>query len=119
VEILRSANSIISSGQLTVAFYQVEAVTEKVQPRRLRAGLYTTSGKLISDQHELTFGILSDNAREREVRVQFVLTREADAANNQEVILRLDERVADTAQYRDYRSARYVLRRSFTSDFDF
>lgn len=118
VEILRSANSIISSGQLTVAFYQVEAVTEKVQPRRLRAGLYTTAGKLISDQHELTFDITSDNAREREVRVQFVLTREADAANNQEVILRLDERVADTAQYRDYRTARYVLRRSFTSDFD-
>jgi hypothetical protein len=53
------------------------------------------------------------------VRVQFVLTREADAANNQEVILRLEERIPDTTRYREYRTARYVLRRSFTSDFDF
>ncbi|MBI1293578.1 BREX-1 system phosphatase PglZ type A [bacterium] len=118
VDILRGTNSVISAGQLTVAFYQLEPVTEKVQARRLRAGIYTNGGALISDQHELTFDSISDNARLREVRVQFVLTREADAANNQEVILRLDEQVADTSHYREYRSARYMLRRSFTSDFD-
>ena len=74
---------------------------------------------MISDQLELTFDIASENARERERRVQFVLTQKADAANGQEVILRLDERVPDTEHYREYRTARYMLRRSFTSDFDF
>ena len=48
-----------------------------------------------------------------------MLTRQADGANGQEVILRLDERVPDTSHYREYKSARYVLRRSFTSDFEF
>ena len=81
--------------------------------------LYTEGGTLISDQHELTFDITSEQARQREVRRQFVLTREAEDANNQEVILRLDEQVEGTSHYRSYRSARYLLRRSFTSDFDF
>ena len=74
---------------------------------------------MISDRHDLVFDFTSDNPRERERLVQFVLTSQAEAANNQEVILRLDERVADTSHYREYKSARYMLRRSFTSDFDF
>ena len=60
-----------------------------------------------------------ENARERELRVQFVLTRQADAANNQDIILRLDERVPETSHFHEYKTARYLLRRSFTSDFDF
>ena len=82
-------------------------------------GIYTQDGVLISDSHDIVFDFASDNARERELSLQFVLTSESDSANNQEVILRLDERVGDTSHYREYKSARYVLRRSFTSDFDF
>ncbi|MBW7886452.1 MAG: BREX-1 system phosphatase PglZ type A [Caldilineaceae bacterium] len=119
VDILRGSSSIISTGQVSVAFYQVEPVTEKVQPRMLRAGIYTEAGVLVSDQHELTFDFTAENGRERELRVQFVLTRQAEAANNQEVILRLEERVPDTTYYREYKAIRYTLRRSFTSDFDF
>ena len=60
---------------------------------------------LISDQHTLTFDFAAENARERELRVQFVLTKAADAANNQEVILKLEEQVPDTAFYSEYKSA--------------
>ena len=119
VEILRSGTSVISTGQLVVSFYQTEAVSDKVQPRTLRAGLYTRGGDLISDQHELAFDFAAEAPRERERRVQFVLTQRAAAANGQEVILRLEEKVPDTGYYREYATARYVLRRSFTSDFDF
>ena len=49
VDIIRGATSIITSGQLAVTFYQTEPVTEKVQPRALRAGIYTQAGELISD----------------------------------------------------------------------
>ena len=119
VDIIRGTTSIITSGQLAVIFYQTEPVTEKVQPRALRVGIYTQAGELISDQHELTFDITSDSARDRERRVQFVLTPKANAANGQEVILRLEEKVPDTTHYREVRTARYTLRRSFTSDFDF
>ena len=119
VEILRGATSIISSGQLSVIFYQAQPASDKVQPRTLRAGIYTQAGELISDRHELTFDLASDNPRDREMQVRFVLSRKADAANGQEVLLKLEERVGATSHYREYKSARYLVRRSFTSDFDF
>jgi len=119
VDILRTGTSTITSGQLSVAFYQTEPATDKVQPRRLRAGVYTQDGLLISNREELRFDMISENARERELPVRFVLTREADAANGQEVILRLEEPVEGTSHHREYKTARYLLRRAFTSDFDF
>jgi uncharacterized protein (TIGR02687 family) len=119
VDILRGASSVITSGQLAVTLYQAGPVTDKIQPRVLRAGIYTEAGELISDSHDLTFDLSSDNPRERELQVRFVLTRKADEANGREVILRLEEKHAGTSHYKEYKSLRYVMRRSFTSDFDF
>lgn len=118
VEILRSGSAIITTGQLGVTLYQSEAVADKLQPRTLRAGIYTAAGELISDRHELRFDSAAENPRARETVVRFVLTSQAEAANNQEVVLRLDEAIPDTSHYREYRSARYLLRRSFASDFE-
>ena len=119
VEILRGASSMITSGQLGVTFYQALAVTEKIQPRQLRAGIYSLTGELISDRHQLKFDMDSENPRQREVSVRFVLSRKADESNGQEVLLRLEEKVGETSHYREYKSLPYVIRRSFTSDFDF
>jgi len=118
VDILRGSSSVITSGQLSVVFYQTEPATEKVQPRELRAGITTQEGVLISDRHDLRFDLTSANEREREMPVRFILTRKADDANGQEVILRLEEAVAGTSHYREYKTVRYLLRRAFTSDFD-
>ena len=118
VDILQGANTTITSGQLAVLLYQTGAVSDKIRPRVLRAGIYTEAGDLISDSHELTFDTASDNSREREFPVRFVLTREADKANGQEVILKLQEKHPGTSHYRVYKSLRYMMRRSFTSDFD-
>ena len=119
VDILRGASSVISSGQLGVAFYQAGPVTDKVQPRVLRAGIYTEAGDLISDCHDLNFDLTSENPRDRELQVRFVLTRKADEANGREVILKLEEKHDGTSHYKEYKSLRYMMRRSFTSDFDF
>lgn len=119
VELLSVGSTVITSGQLAVALYQSEPVSDKVQPRTLTAGIYTREGVLISDSREVCFDLTSENPREREMRIQFILTREADQANNQEVFLRLTERVGQTTHPREYKSLRYTLRRSFTSDFDF
>ncbi len=119
VDILRGASSVITSGQLAVTMYQCVPTTDKIQPRVLRAGIYTEAGDLISDSHDLTFDLSSENPRERELQVRFVLTRKADEANGQEVILRLDEKHAGTSHYKEYKTLRYTMRRSFTSDFDF
>jgi uncharacterized protein (TIGR02687 family) len=118
VDILRGASSVITAGQLAVTLYQVGPVTDKIQPRVLRAGIYTEAGDLISDSHELSFDLTSGNPRERELPVRFMLTRQADEANGQEVNLRLEEKHAGTSHYKEYKSLRYLMRRSFTSDFD-
>lgn len=119
VDILRGGTSVITSGQLALGFYQTEPSTEKVQPRTLRAGIYTRDGELISDSHELVFDFISDNPRERELQVRFVLARKADEVNGQEVLLTLEEQVVGTSHYKEYKTLTYLMRRSFTSDFDF
>lgn len=119
VEILRSGNQMITSGQMAVTLYQSSAATDKLQARELRAGLYTEAGALISDSHTVSFDLESTNPRERELAVRFVLTRDADEVNGQDVILRLDEKVVGTTHYKEYKSIRYRMRRSFASDFDF
>ena len=119
VDILRGGTSVITSGQLALEFYQTAPSTDKVQPRTLRAGIYTMQGELISDSHTLVFDSNSDNSRERKLQVRFVLTREADKVNGQDVLLRLEENVTGTSHYKEYKSLKYLVRRSFTSDFDF
>ena len=119
VDFIGDGGKTITTGQLAVVLYQHEAITEKRQPRRLRAGLYTLTGELISDQHELLFDFASENPRERELPVRLLLSRKADAANNQQVELRLEEPVEGTSHHTKYKAVRYTIRRSFTSEFDF
>lgn len=119
VDILRGTNTMITAGQLSVVFYQTEAITDKIQARKLRAGIYNENGELISDSHDLVFDTVSDSPRERELPTRFILTRKADESNGQEVILKLEEKHPGTSHYKEYKSLRYTMRRSFTSDFDF
>lgn len=119
IEFIGGGGKTITTGQLAVVLYQIEAVTEKLQSRRLRAGLFTLDGELVSDQHELLFDFSSSNPRERELPVRFILSRKADEANNQQVELLLEEAVEGTSHFTRYKTARYTIRRSFSSEFDF
>lgn len=119
VDILHGASSMITSGQLAVIFYQTRPLSDKIQPRVLRAGLYTKAGVLLSDSHDLSFNLTAENARQRELQVRFMLTRKADEFNGQDVILKLEEKDKTSSHYKEYKSLRYTIRRSFTSDFDF
>ncbi len=118
VDVITSSSTIITSGQLSVALYQTGPVSAKLQTRKLRAGIYSKDGDLISNPEELNFDFTSENPREREVKVRFVLSRKADDVNNQTVYLRLEEQVPGTSHYQEYKLFPYQLRRSFTSDFD-
>lgn len=119
VDILRGSNSLITTEELTVSLYQSTPVTEKNQPRVLRVGVYTESGELISDSYEMTFDLRSENPRAREQQVNLIFTRRIDELNGQEVILKLEEKVGGTSHYKEYKSLKYTVRRSFSSDFDF
>ena len=119
VDVLNAA-STITSGQLTVTFYQTEPISGKTSSRTLRAGIFAKDGTLLSELHTLNFDLTSENAREREVRKQFILSRKADEMNNQTVYLKLEELEPDTTHYKQppYKEISYQLRRSFTTDFD-
>ena len=119
IDIIRGSSSVISSGQLSVTFYQKDAVTDKLLPRVLKAGIYTLDGVLISDSHTLTFDLTSDNPREREIKVRFLLSQNSNDSNGKEVILKLEEQVDKTSHFREYATMVYQMRRSFSSDFDF
>ena len=96
-----------------------EHLTEKQQQRVLRAGIYAKDGTLISDEHRLTFDYTSESPREREMPLKFLLSREADRFNNQDVFLRLQEQRGKTTHFDDYSSHRLQLRRGIATDFDF
>ncbi|WP_323041752.1 BREX-1 system phosphatase PglZ type A [Gemmobacter sp.] len=119
VQIFVTGKSLISSGQTAVTLYQAQPVSEKMRARELLAGIYSADGTLISDEYKLTFDFRSENPREREMPRKFLLSREADRFNNQDVVLKLRERIGKTTHYQDYASHRFQLRRGITTDFDF
>lgn len=117
VEVLPESDKI-TTGQLVVKLFQSEPVSEKVQPRTLRAGLYVGE-TLISNQPELTFDQESTDKRDRYQNANMLLSQDANLFNNRSVEFRLEERIPNTNQWRTYQKALYTLRRSFASDFDF
>ncbi len=119
VDILGEPNRVISSGQHTVVFYQTEPVGGKKKPIELYAGFFNSDGELISEEHRLVFNFRSENPRDREQKVRFIFSRESERAKDQDIVLKLRERITDTSHMRDYKTAQYQFRRSFSSDFDF
>lgn len=118
VVIVASSSSVITSGQISVAFHQTEPVSGKLLARQLRAGIYSQDGTPLSDIHTLNFDLTSEDSREREVKKQFVLSRKADEINNQTVYLKLEEADPGSSYFKEYKTVAYQLRRSFTSDFN-
>jgi TIGR02687 family protein len=108
----------ITTGQLAVKLLQREAVTDKVQPRQIRLGLYV-GDTLISDQPVLTFDSASDDQRDRYQKAILYLTQDADQYNNRPVELRLEEPIPNTTQWKTFSKGNYTIKRSFTTDFDF
>ncbi|OWV68075.1 alkaline phosphatase [Rhizobium sp. R339] len=119
VQVITAGKNQITSGQIALVFYQAQAVTEKMLPRELRVGFYSESGELISDEFDLVFDIRADNPRDREITRKFLFSRVADKYNNQDVFLKLRERVGKTSHFQDYGSQRFQLKRGIAADFDF
>ncbi|MGZ0213561.1 BREX-1 system phosphatase PglZ type A [Tessaracoccus sp. Y36] len=108
----------ITTGQIVVKLYQQSAVTDQRTARKLRAGLYFGE-QLISNEPELLFDAESLEGRDRFQSIRLLLSKDADAANNQSVEFRLSEPIGDTGEWKKYKSVPYTLKRSFTTDFDF
>ncbi len=119
VEVLPESDKI-TTGQIVVKLFQSEPVSDKVQPRTLRAGLYVGETLISNDpQPELNFDSTSPEKRDRYQSVQLLLNKDATDYNNRAVEFRLEERIPNTNHWRVFAKAIYTLKRSFASDFDF
>ena len=119
ISLLSGSSKTITTSQLSVQLYQDTSVSEKVHARTLQLGIYSKSGELISDTHTLIFDNDSSNPRDRETHVRLLLGKSADKFNNQDVLLKLEEKVQNTSTFKLYKEEKYLLKRSFTNDFDF
>ncbi|THE19333.1 BREX-1 system phosphatase PglZ type A [Kocuria rosea] len=108
----------ITTGQIVVKLFQQSAVTDQRPARKLRAGLYF-GDQLISNEPELLFDAESAEGRDRFQSVRLLLSKDAEEANNRSVEFRLYEPIGETGEWKKYKSVRYTLKRSFTTDFDF
>ena len=119
VQIIPPPRAQITTGQIQVTFYQAEPVTDKQQPRQVYAAIFADDGTLISDEAELEFDFTSENPRERELSRSFLLSKAADAYNNQTVFLKLRTRIGKTSHFEDHASQPLLLKRGISTDFDF
>ncbi|MEI7526886.1 MAG: BREX-1 system phosphatase PglZ type A, partial [Mariniphaga sp.] len=119
VEIDISAPSYnITSNSFGVSFYQKQPVGEKMMPRDLRVGFYTSGGQLISDITNLKFDSRDNDAAAREQRKTFLFTSDASKLNGQDVFLILEENVEDTTHFKTYKTITFRMLIAFSSEFD-
>ena len=117
VELLR-VPAKITTGQLSIALFQDRPAIAKVLPRTLRIGIFAKDGTCLSEIKTQTFDSKDTEARQRETTMLLVLSSAADAFNNREVDLRLEETVPGTAQLVTYKTHSLKLQKPFTSDFE-
>ena len=117
VELLR-VPAKITTGQLSIALFQDRPAIAKVLPRMLRVGVFAKDGTSLSEIKTQTFDAKDEEARNRETTMLLVLSPAADAFNNQDVELRLEDTVPGTMQLVTYKSHTLKLQKPFTTDFE-
>lgn len=120
--ILQSTN-LITTGQITVDFVQSEPVGGKIRERTVYVGLYgrNADGTQIPVSNEvlLAFDSPSTEPANRHRTATFVLTKEADAFNNQTITLLCYEDVEGSVARRPLeQKAQFTLKRAIASDDD-
>ncbi|MEI6314957.1 MAG: BREX-1 system phosphatase PglZ type A, partial [Syntrophus sp. (in: bacteria)] len=117
VDVLRLPSKI-TTGQASFALYQEQPVDDKILARQLRIGLFSKEGAPLSEIHAVSFDSADSEARRRETTIVLALSRNADAFNNQEIELRMEETLPGTSQSVIYRNYTLRLQKPFGSDFD-
>lgn len=117
VVVLITTNKI-TGNRFAVQFYQQRPVGGKILPVTLRAGFYRKDGKLISDIVNLRFDSSDAESSAREQRHVFSFTTDALGKSRQDIELRLESPIEDTAQYAQYRKYDYTMNIAFGNEFD-
>ena len=116
---LAAVNKTITTGQITVKFFQNESVSEKVKPRTLIMKFINKNEEAISDTVELTFDSTSENRRDLEKTATFRFKPNLNLKNGDNVILLMQERVGTTSTIVEYsRVTDFKYRKALIADFD-
>ena len=110
-----SQNSVITTNQVMISFFQDEPVSEKIQGRTIKVGFFKKTGELISDTYEINFDSVETESTLREVKKTFGFIRSAE--NNLDCFLKLESKIEKSNQFSTYKEHNYLLRKTFVTDF--
>jgi uncharacterized protein (TIGR02687 family) len=108
----------ITTNHVPVNFYQQTPIGDGLLPRTIIAGLYGEDGALLSDTFKYTFDFKSTESTNREKKHTFNLSSEISKYISQDIILRLDEQVANSNSFKIYSESRHQILITFANDFD-
>ena len=108
----------ITTGQISISLFQDRPAVAKILPRTLRVGVFAKDGTDLSEIKSQIFDSKDSEARHRRPPILLALSQAADAFNNREVDIRLEETVQGTNQIVTYKTHSLKLQKPFMSDFD-
>lgn len=113
-----SGSTHITSNTFAISFYQKQAIADKLQPRQLKIGFYTSTDRLISNLITLVFNSSDNDTNAREKKQNFVFTAESSNYNGQDVYLKLTEQIEGTNQLKLYKQFTYRMLIAYSGEFD-
>lgn len=118
IDVIRSSERI-TTNIVAISFWQQEAVSDRIQPRQIRASFTAEDGTPLSDLFMYRFDSTETSERLREIKHRFQLSQKAGSLyNNQTIQLRLEEPIETTSKWKAYKTISYLLTIAFTNDFD-
>lgn len=110
----------ITTMQVSVRLFQKQVVSEqdKLIGRELEVGLYSPKGDLVSDLKPVRFELTDPEPRNREVVINLTLGHEVLEFNNQNLELRLIERIEATSHKKPYTTALAKFAKPFETEID-
>jgi len=106
----------ITTNSLSVEIAQTEPISDKIQARDVRVAIWHESEALTKIQ-DLRFDFPSSDQRERIHKVALTLGPDATAYKDQDVELRVEERIPNTDSWRVVTKANYQLKVGYAADF--
>lgn len=116
VDIIGSARKILA-GNISISFYQMEEVSEKVKPLELRIAFYDKDNNLISDVFTQIFNIDKKESTNREVRHRFEFTQNISELNGQDIYLVMQTPIEKSSSFKTYHKETYHVDLPFMPEF--
>lgn len=108
----------ITSAQITLKFYQEDPIEDKVLPRTLKIGFYNQNNSLISNQENVIFDSVDPSGNNRTKQIKFIFSKDIDKENNKNIVLKLEEPISNSNQFKPYKKFTFKVQKTFIQDFD-